>query len=68
MTREEAVALINSSELGERRDSIIKELRSSVLIDATRVPMEELPIGASRIGGVPDLPKDVRWPRWSGTR
>lgn len=68
MTRDEAVALIHRSELGERRETIIKELRSSVLIDATRVPQEELPIGASRIGGVPDLPKAVKWPRWSGSR
>lgn len=27
---------------------------------------ETLPTGVSRIGGVPDLPRDVEWPVWNG--
>jgi uncharacterized protein YwqG len=38
------------------------------LLDATRVSLEDLPIGASRIGGVPDLPDGFSWPSWSGSR
>ena len=29
-----------------------------------RVPIADLSLGESRIGGLPDLPPDVEWPRW----
>jgi uncharacterized protein YwqG len=68
MIHEEAVSHIRKSDLGESAETIIANLRPSVLIEAKRVPLEELPLGASRIGGVPDLPKGFQWPRWCGSK
>jgi uncharacterized protein YwqG len=68
MTREEAVSIVVKSDIAELAECLIDELRPSVSIEATRVPLAELPIGASRIGGVPDLPDGFRWPQWSGSR
>jgi uncharacterized protein YwqG len=39
-------------------------VRSSIRILATPVEDSTLPLGASKIGGTPDLPPDVTWPQW----
>jgi uncharacterized protein YwqG len=67
MTRDEAAEIIRKSELSTHADSIIEKLRPSILIRAKRVPLDELPLGASRMGGVPDLPQRFEWPRWIGS-
>lgn len=36
--------------------------RTEVFLEARPVPLEALALGASRIGGVPDLPPGVPWP------
>lgn len=33
-----------------------------------RLAMERLPIGASRLGGLPDLPRNVEWPTCAGAK
>jgi uncharacterized protein YwqG len=68
MTREEAIATIRRADSGNLADTMVGSLCPSILIDALRVPLDDLPIGASRIGGVPDLPVGFKWPRWSGSR
>src|SRR5579871_2997445 len=37
-----------------------------VLVRTHAYPYEALPVGASRIGGMPDLPPTVDWPLWKG--
>lgn len=37
-------------------------VRDQVVMHTTPIALEELPLGASRIGGVPDLPRDMSWP------
>ena len=36
----------------------------SVGLTAHRVPQDQLALGASRLGGIPDVPPDFEWPRW----
>jgi uncharacterized protein YwqG len=33
-------------------------------IHLTKVSAAELPVGSSRIGGLPDVPPDFQWPQW----
>jgi hypothetical protein len=48
--------------LGARADAVIAGLRPEIRIVAT--PSDELGLGDSRIGGAPDLPSGVAWPRY----
>lgn len=68
MTREEAVALIRGSGLSDGADALIGSLRPAVRLTATPVEQDDLPIGASRMGGLPDLPLGFGWPEWLATR
>ncbi len=38
----------------------------SIRVYATPVDDSTLPVGASKIGGVPDLPATTMWPEWNG--
>lgn len=40
--------------------------QASIRLYTTPVDESTLKIGASKIGGVPDLPPGVRWPEWKG--
>ncbi len=37
--------------------------RNAIRIQAAVVDEQMLPIGASKLGGAPDLPPDIPWPR-----
>lgn len=39
-------------------------VRPSVRLTTQRVPQDQIAIGESRIGGVPDAPPGFEWPRW----
>jgi uncharacterized protein YwqG len=39
----------------------------SVRISTQCVPHARMEMGESRIGGVPDVPADFQWPRWTPT-
>lgn len=43
--------------------AIVNSVRSSIRITTQLADTKELPIGTSRFGGAPDLPKGVRWPQ-----
>jgi uncharacterized protein YwqG len=62
MTKEEVAALIRESRFRSQADKLIGLIQESVRIDAKRVAIENLPLGASRIGGVPDLPSEMPFP------
>ena len=40
--------------------------RFAVRLNTTVVDEASLPIGASKLGGLPDLPSGVAWPEWKG--
>ena len=51
----------------ERLPERIKQcLRPSLLARTSRADSRRLPLGASRIGGCPDLPEDFDWPEYEG--
>ncbi|MEL6408305.1 MAG: YwqG family protein [Chloroflexota bacterium] len=54
--------LIHEHGFGELEDVIVKLARPSIRVQTTRVEDEgELAIGQSKLGGRPDLPKEVDW-------
>jgi uncharacterized protein YwqG len=62
---EKAHATIARSDPDLPHDILIQKLRVGTRLRAESID-GELPIGASRFGGLPDLPVDVAWPRWEG--
>ncbi|MBV9707278.1 MAG: DUF1963 domain-containing protein, partial [Chloroflexi bacterium] len=40
--------------------------RASIRLYAMPVDVSALEVGASRLGGVPDLPTGIDWPQWKG--
>jgi uncharacterized protein YwqG len=43
-------------------EPVLAALQPCLLIDAERT--DDVPLGASRLGGDPDLPRDLEWPAW----
>lgn len=64
--RAECVAALTRVGLGEHAEAIAALGAPAVSIHTTRVDEAAIPLGASRIGGSPDLPADVPWPEWQG--
>lgn len=56
------IEIINSKEFSSIKDKIIPLLKPSIRIRTGNVPEEKLKIEESKIGGSPDLPKDLNWP------
>lgn len=52
--------------LALRTDDVLGVCRPAVELLPHRVSPDELPLGASRLGGPADLPAKVEWPRWRG--
>ena len=48
------------------QEALLASLRKSIRVTATEPIADEskLPVGSSKIGGLPDLPPDVDWPHW----
>jgi len=63
LLRQEIVAAIRSAGLPDPRlvEALILD---SIRIEATAAEEPGLPLGASKIGGLPDLPTGVPWPEW----
>lgn len=55
---------IHEYKLEAFEDQIVKLAKPSVLMTRTKVNEGDIPIGASKLGGNPDLPKDFKWPHW----
>lgn len=47
-------------------DVLRSALRPATRLNTRRVHESEIALGATRIGGRPDLPPSVEWPRWNG--
>ena len=63
-SREDFAARILRSTL-PGREQIARLARPAILAAAPRVT-PKAPMGASRLGGEPDLPPDFPWPQWKG--
>lgn len=64
---EQILELIRHSGLPRIADEITHLLMSSIRMRLHTVQEETLAIGASKVGGLPDLPPETPWPEWKGT-
>jgi uncharacterized protein YwqG len=48
------------------REELVRLVRPAVFLHSQAVSPEGLPVGVSRLGGLPDLPTDIVWPSWQG--
>lgn len=62
-TREQYVAVVQRA-LPDRAAFLAALGRPSMRMNAVPVAPHLLPLGASRIGGLPDLPEGMAWPSW----
>lgn len=58
--------LIHQAGLDSVADKLISLSKPSIRITRQRVNEDDLPIGASRLGGITDLPSGIQWPRYEG--
>ncbi len=45
------------------KEKIIKLIKPTIGIQTKKLNSDDLKIGSSKIGGKPDMPKDILWPR-----
>ena len=63
--REQISELIREKSPPRLAEAVERSVRESLLLRTTPVPDEEMPVGKSRIGGMPDLPPEAEWPSWN---
>lgn len=63
--REEAIELIRAHAPARLQESLIELLRPAIALSATRAEDSQIPIGASKFGGSPDVPLHFLWPTWN---
>jgi uncharacterized protein YwqG len=66
MTRDDAIALIRGSKLGDRLDRVVPNLRPAMRIRTTRAPAVGSAL-VSRFAGHGVLPRGVAWPSWDSS-
>lgn len=64
--RREAVAALREAGLGERVAALEPLVRDAIEITALPRTKTAIPVGVSRLGGVPGMPPGTAWPAVSG--
>jgi len=59
----ERLAVAGLSPLAPALESLA---RPAIRLKTTRVQEDSIPLGASKVGGLPDLPSGAGWPWWKG--
>lgn len=65
--REDLTARLAAADLEARAERIAAAALPSIAIEVDPPRQEKLPVGASKLGGRPDLPAGTAWPEWKGT-
>jgi uncharacterized protein YwqG len=60
---EHAIAAIRSSRFAHLEEQLAGLLEPSIRIGVQPTGINDLPLGASRFGGLPDMPPGISWPR-----
>jgi len=63
---QQAYQVIESKHLGRIADQLKQSLKPAIRMDSSLVSVHPLPLGASKLGGFPDLPSSLAWPTWKG--
>ncbi len=66
LTRDDVVKLIDESPLSRVAAELKALIRTAVAIEPKAVAEDRIEVGASKIGGLPDLPAGTDWPEWGG--
>ncbi len=66
MTRHDVLTLLNEAGLGDYTDAAYHLLQPALRLETVPATDDELPVGASKMGGWPDLPPTTPWPHWKG--
>ena len=67
LTREKLLELLEQHGLSHRADEILSHCKPSVHLSLQYgVDEADIPVGASKMGGSPDVPTDFVWPQWNG--
>ena len=61
----EVQTLLRKYELLHKESAILTAARQSIKIIKNKVKEEQIPLGSSKIGGLPDLPEDWEFPRYN---
>src|SRR5688572_30057703 len=64
VTRDEAIKIVQARVPEPHATNIVASLRPSIRIRPQKVSGGNFDIGASRLGGNPDVPDDFEWPHW----
>ncbi len=65
-TKAEVIAAIHQHNLAHLLDKLEPLIRPSIRLIYADPQPDVYPVGASRVGGLPDLPPDAEWPHWPG--
>lgn len=63
---DQIMTLIHNSGLSRIANEVANLLMYSIRMRLSATREEALAIGASKVGGLPDLPPEIRWPEWNG--
>lgn len=66
MTKDEILNALDVAGLGHRRDEAAALLQPALRLTTVPSRDADLPVGASKMGGEPDLPPFTPWPHWKG--
>ncbi len=50
--------------LASHTDKFLRLARPAFRLESSDTPDEDIPIGANKLGGLPDMPVDAEWPEW----
>ena len=64
--RSEIEALIHQHAPASSHTELIALLHPAIALNATLADDAQIPLGASKFGGAPDVPTDFVWPTWKG--